>query len=335
VRRANEVLVGAAVLVAFLITVAGSIWLSQARFGRQDRTVEARFRTIGGLTSGDPVLLRGVRIGRVEAVTLGERNWVNVGLRLAAWARLPQRPVALISSTTLFGDWGVQIVSRDDLPDDPAVLGMVDEAARAGAERWPGATLPDIGQLTTQASRIAGDIAILSSRIEDAFDSTSAARLRLAFLDLSRLSRSLATIARAQESTLIRIGGHLDTGTAALARGAVAMERAAQRADSASSREQLQRILANTDSVATDLRSIAGNLRTFSSEATERQASFGRIIAHTDSVLSRIEAGQGTLGRLTRDTTLYHESLSAVRSLRELIADMRANPRRYFSFSVF
>ena len=33
-KRANETLVGAAVLGAALLVVAGSIWLSQARFGR-------------------------------------------------------------------------------------------------------------------------------------------------------------------------------------------------------------------------------------------------------------------------------------------------------------
>jgi len=43
----------------------------------------------------------------------------------------------------------------------------------------------------------------------------------------------------------------------------------------------------------------------------------------------------GTLGRLTRDTTLYTESVQTVQELRQLLQDMRANPRRYFSFSVF
>jgi phospholipid/cholesterol/gamma-HCH transport system substrate-binding protein len=334
-KRANEILVGGVVLVAVALVVVGSAWLSQARFGRQDQVREARFRVIGGLKAGDGVSLRGVGIGRVDAISLGERNWVNVTLRLRHDAEVPAQPVAIISSTTLFGDWGVQISSRADLPDDPEVRRQVDEAVAAGADRWPGATLPDIGQLTASASRIAGDIAVISGRVEDAFDSTSAARLRSAFLDLSRLSRALANIARSQESTLTRIGGNLDTGTAALSRTVGALERAASRADSATSRDQLQRILTSTDSAAQDLTAVARNLRGISSAAATQQDAFARIIAHTDSILARIDAGQGTLGRLTRDTTLYAEAVQTVRSLREMLADMQRNPRKYFSFSVF
>jgi hypothetical protein len=38
---------------------------------------------------------------------------------------------------------------------------------------------------------------------------------------------------------------------------------------------------------------------------------------------------------LISDSTLYHEATLAVRQLRELLADIQANPRKYFKFSVF
>lgn len=334
-KRANEVLVGAAVVGAIGLAVAGTIWLSQARLGRSDQVQAARFRIIGGLKKGDPVVLRGVGIGRVEDIALGAANWVDVTLRLRGTVELPAQPVAIISSTTLFGDWGVQISSAADLPDDPEVRKQVVEATRAGRDKWPGATLPDIGQLTAQAGRIATDMALIADRVQDAFDSTSATRLRQAFVDLSQLSRRLREIASAQQENLLRIGGNLDTGTAALARTAEALSRTARRADSATSRDQFQRILSNTDSVSGDLRQIASNLRGFTGAAASQQEAFARIIAHTDSILARVQAGEGTLGRLTRDTTLYTESVQTVHELRQLLQDMRANPRRYFSFSVF
>jgi len=161
VRRANEVLVGAVVLGAIALAVAGTVWLSQARFGRNDQVQAARFRIIGGLKTGDPVVLRGVGIGRVEQIALGAANWVDVTLRLRGTIELPAQPVAIISSTTLFGDWGVQITSAADLPDGPEVRKQVVEATRAGRDKWPGATLPDIGQLTAQAGRIATDMALI------------------------------------------------------------------------------------------------------------------------------------------------------------------------------
>ena len=274
-KRANEALVGAVVLGAMALAVAGSLWLSGRTGGADDRFVSARFRTIGGLKSGNPVLVQGVQVGRVERVALVEGGWVDVALRIGADARAPDSAVAIIASRTLFGDWAVQLMSLRELPNDPEVIRQVRESRAAGGADWPGATLPDIGQITAQASRIAGDIAKLSSRVDSTFDSTS------------------------------------------------------------TSREQLQRILSNADSVSGDLRSIATNIRGLASAASSQQEAVSRLIANTDTILARVAAGQGTLGLLTRDSTLYLEGVRAVQEARRILADMQNNPRKYFSFSVF
>lgn len=336
-KRANEALVGASVLIAIALMVAGSVWLSGARFGRNDILRDVRVKSIGGLAVGDPVLLRGVRIGRVESIRLATGDWVNVGLRFTAGTQLPRRPVALFVATTLFGDWSVQISSRDNLVGgDPEVLKQVDAAGvKLPTGMLPGAALPDVGQLTAQAGRIASDIATISSRVQDAFDSTSAARLKSAFTDLSRLSSMLRTIAQGQESTLTRIGSNIDTGTQLLAQSARNLSRAASRVDSATSRDQLQRILGHTDTVTADLTSVAANVRSLAASAASQQQAFERIVTRTDSMLARIQSGEGTLGRLSRDTTLYSESVETIRALRALLQDIQKNPRRYFSFSVF
>lgn len=334
-KRASETLVGLVVLGAIAILVAGSVWLSRASFGGTDRLVSARFRSIGGLQAGNPVLLRGVRIGTVESVRLGDSNWVYVDFKIRGNAEVPARPAAIISATTLFGDWGVGLASQENLPDDPIVRSQIAEAIRAGSERWPGATLPDIGQLTAQAGRIAGDIALIAGRVSDAFDSTSARRLQGAFRDLSDLSRRMSIIVSRQQEALTRIGSNLDTGTSSLARGAASLERTLNRFDSATSREQLQRILGHTDTITSELREVAANLRGVSGAAASQQAALARIIANTDSIMLRANAGEGTIGRLSRDTTLYNESVMAIRTLRQMLQDMQANPRKYFSFSVF
>jgi phospholipid/cholesterol/gamma-HCH transport system substrate-binding protein len=334
-KRANEALVGVSVMLAIAVVVAGSVWLSQARFGGNEITRQVRVRTIGGLNVGDPVLLRGVRIGRVQAIALAKDDWVTVSLRLRGPTKLPANPVALFASTTLFGDWGVQVISHDHLPDDPEVRKLIAEAERVGKDMLPGAALPDVGQLTAQAGRIAGDMALIAARVNAAFDSSSAVRLKGAFTDLSKLSGVLKTIAQGQESTLTRIGGHVDTGTALLTQSARSIARAASRVDSAVSRDQLARIFGHADTISTDLTDVSGNLRTLARSAAQQREALERIVAHTDSTLARLSAGEGTLGRLSRDTSLYNEALETVRALRQLVADIQKNPRRYFSFSVF
>ena len=337
-KRADEVLVGVVVLAGIAVAVAGSVWLSEVRVGTSDIVYEARFRSAGQLQVGNPVLLRGVKIGRVEVVRLdstAHNQWVRVTLRLKGTEKLPSDPVAIIFSATLFGDWAVQVLDRPDVPKDPEVLRQLADAKLGAGRTWPGATLPDVGQLTAQAGRIAGDLATIASRVQAAFDSSSAEKLRGAFRDFSTLSRTLSRLASKQDSVLGRIGNNLDTGTQSLRRFAVSIERAANRADSATDRDQLRRILSRADSVSGDLRASAVDLRELAAAARGQQETFVRIATNLDSIVGRVLAGEGTLGRLTRDTTLYVEAVGAVRDLRLLLQEVKTNPRKYFQFSVF
>jgi phospholipid/cholesterol/gamma-HCH transport system substrate-binding protein len=334
-KRADEVLVGVVVLVGIALAVVGSIWLSEVRLGASDVVHDVRFRSAGLLQVGNPVLLRGVKIGRVESIALAPNNWVRVALRLKGTERLPPHPAAIIFSATLFGDWAVQLVDVRDPISDPDVRRQLADAARDAGTVWPGAALPDIGQLTAQAGRIAGDLTTIADRVQAAFDASSAEKLRGAFSDISRLSKVLANLATQQQTVLTRIGGNLDTGTASLVRFATTIERTAQRADSATNKSQIQRILSNADTAGGELRATASDLRSLVGAARSQQESFVRIVARFDSVMARVNAGEGTLGRLSRDTTLYTEAVATVRQMRQLLADVQANPRKYFQFSVF
>ena len=69
--------------------------------------------------------------------------------------------------------------------------------------------------------------------------------------------------------------------------------------------------------------------------ANANQRSLVRVLLAADSVMTRIQNRQGTLGLLVGDTTLYVETTLAVAQLRTLLADIQANPRKYFKFSVF
>jgi len=185
VKRENEFAVGVVVIAAFTVVVVGALWLSGTHIGRTEAVYPARFRTVGGLSVGDPVVLRGVRIGRVEAIRLASGNWVEADLKIYAGTQPPPRPAVIAASASLFGEWAASLVPLDQLPNDPNIRQAIAEAQAAGSGKWPGATLPDIGQLTAQASRIAGDIAAVANRVQTAFDSNAVIELRRSIKDLS------------------------------------------------------------------------------------------------------------------------------------------------------
>ncbi|MFO7652838.1 MAG: MlaD family protein [Candidatus Krumholzibacteriia bacterium] len=63
-------------------------------------------------------------------------------------------------------------------------------------------------------------------------------------------------------------------------------------------------------------------------------ASLGITAARADSLLSRIETGEGTLGRLMGDESLYAQADSTLMSLHRLLDELRRNPKRFFRLNV-
>src|SRR5258708_11147775 len=190
-RREKEVGVGMVVIVAFARVGGGARWLSGTHLGGAEAVYTARFRTLGGLGVGNPGALRGVRVGRVEAIRLAPGNWVEVDLKIYTGVAVPTRPAVIAASASLFGEWAAELVSQDQLPNDPNVRRDIAAAAAAGGTKWPGATLPDIGQLTAQASRIASDIATVANRVQTAFDSEAVTELRRSIRDFGQIADRL------------------------------------------------------------------------------------------------------------------------------------------------
>ena len=53
------------------------------------------------------------------------------------------------------------------------------------------------------------------------------------------------------------------------------------------------------------------------------------------SILDRMERGEGTLGRLSTDESLYVSLNDAAQALNSLLTDLQANPNKYINISIF
>jgi phospholipid/cholesterol/gamma-HCH transport system substrate-binding protein len=83
--------------------------------------------------------------------------------------------------------------------------------------------------------------------------------------------------------------------------------------------------------LASALWEIEASAKSFSAAADAMERSLGSLA----SVLAKVDAGEGTLGRLVNDSTLYGELHGAIREMRELAADIRERPERYVRIKIF
>lgn len=334
-KRGNEFAVGLAVLTAVALVIGGALWLSETDVNQKQTSYTARFRTVGGLGVGAPVTLRGVRVGRVEAIRLIADDWVETDLTIDRSIELPAKPAVISASASLFGEWSANIVSFEPLPDDPNVRAALMESDRAGGESWPGATLPDVGELTAQASRIAGDVAEVTQSIQNVFDSTALRDLRQSVLDLAATANRLAAFAERQTGRVERVGENIVSTSNAVTGSAESFQRTMERFDSATQDNRLRDIMENSRASTADLREASADLRQLMAAIRSNEASLVRVLAATDTLLTGIQSGDGTLGMLATDSALYRETTLTMRQFRALLTDIQANPRRYIKISVF
>lgn len=331
----SDLSVGVTVLAAVALFVVAAIWLGELGGGGPRTLAVARFRTVGGVGVGDPVVMRGVKVGRVEAIRLAPDDWVEAELRIASPEDLPARPIAIAASASLFGEWQIAVLDSALAPDDPEVRRLLLEAGRGAGERWPGAALPDIGQLTAQASRIAAAVATVTNRVEGLIDSNTVRDLRGSVADLRAMTAELLAFTQRQSEALDRVVGNAASGSDDIARASRHLQTTLGRIDSSTSQGQLTELVTNARDASVELRAASTDLRAVAGTANEQRERLANIVATTEQILTRLEQGEGTLGMLSRDSTLYREATLTVVQLRTLMSDIQANPRRYFRFSVF
>lgn len=333
-KRANDFAVGLTIIGAIVIVLGGILWVKQSDIGQRRSMLVARFRDVGSARPGTPVVIRGVRSGRIEGMELASQGWVEVRMSLDPAVSLPAHPVVLLNESSLFGEWQATVLGRDGVPRDEDVARQLSEADQGGAV-LPGATLPDIAKLTAVAGRIAGDVASVAERFEVAFDDRAAAELRGSIRNFSELSSVLARTVRDQSKNLDSVSVDVRSGVQSLSQAADQLKTVATRFDSSTSRGEVAKVVNDAGEAARQLRQASRNLLTISEQLGRSQDRLQSFLANSDSVAIKINRGRGSLGMMVNDSSLYRHSDSLLVEFRAFLADLQRNPKRYVQVRIF
>jgi len=329
VKRRSEVSVGVVIILGLVLIVGGTIWLRGHGLGGGQRQVQARFREVGQLQTGNSVKLRGVPVGRVEEISLEQRGvGVIVKMSIDENVQLPDDPVVILSPESLFGDWQAEIFPRTRFPlynyaesSDPAVL--------------PGYSLPDVSRMTAVAERIAENIAVITDRVDIAFTEQTALNIRQAVENIQSVTGQLTGLLKAQERTVQGVADQLEATSRTLSSAAETAQRTFAQVESAISQGELASIVDNIDHVTAEMERLSGNLVDVSGQLGSAVASADTTFRSLQVVTNRIQNGQGTLGMLLQDTTLYGNLVLTNKLVQDLLLDFQRNPRKYINLNIF
>jgi phospholipid/cholesterol/gamma-HCH transport system substrate-binding protein len=354
----NEALVGLTVILGIITALLGAVWLSGRSWGDEYKQVLASFSAVGQLAEGNPVTFRGVNVGRISKIELSPRGtgvYVTMDVR-------PDVPLSgdvgvLLGSASLFGDWQAQIVSQSEFPDL-----LFTTAPRRDV--LPGASLPDISELTAVAARIAGDIETLSERIQIAFTPETAVEIRQTIENVSAATDQLSGFLESQTRTYGQVGTNVLASTENIRQATAAAQAGAHVVHGGLRGGDVQQILNNArvasenlTALTTELRGAGAGVPGLVAQADSTLGAFGRtaeslnttiaglqpglaqvgptvaetrtLITNFNTLLTQMSSQQGTLGRLMQDPALYEEFQRLVVSMQRLMADIQANPGKY------
>lgn len=264
----------------------------------------------------DPAYFRGRYIvttvvddaGGMRAGDPVQMRGVNVG-RVSGFA-LTEGGVEI--ALEIEGQWDIPVDSRTRITGIGLLGGRVVEIQRGRSEEDlpPGGTLPGTAteELTEEAQALSGEARATLERIRSLLSEPTVAALQGSARELDSLLVQLSAFTREQRTEIDRLTESLNRSAEGIEDAAAAgpdAARAIARADSAM--ERLNRTGATLDRAA---------------ESLER-------------VLAGLDRGEGTLGQLTRNDSLYQNLNRAAESLHLLTDDLRENPGRYLNVSIF
>lgn len=132
--------------------------------------------------------------------------------------------------------------------------------------------------------------------------------------------RTLADL-QATASVLPASARQLQDAFAQLHLAAAALRRTAEDAEKAKAADALVGALDEVQNSAAALTSAAQNM--------------DRSLDSFSSLMAKLDQGQGTLGKLVNDSSLYVEMANTLREFRALATDIRERPKRYLDIRIF
>ena len=284
----QEIGVGALVLMGLAVFTVGLFWFTGRPIKSSGVRTEVVFANVSGLKQGDPVMVSGVKKGRVQSVKLERVGRVKVVLELSSDVKPHIDASAAVGSTDFFGARFVDFSPGDDqkpfLADGHPIAGTA-----------PPALMDVATGVATRANELIGNASgIVNQQLAEDIHNT-----------LIATQRGLNVLTEAGSGQMIR------QTTATLA--------------------SVERVMAHLDTILGNgkrIDSLGANITDLTNELSHATASL-------NGLLDKANKGEGTLGKLASDSTLYNDLHKTLNALTDLLTDLKERPGRYVHVKVF
>jgi phospholipid/cholesterol/gamma-HCH transport system substrate-binding protein len=305
----NETKVGILAAISIALFIIGYNFLKGNDIFSRENEFYARYDKVEGLTKSKPVLVNGFQIGRVSELTLMPNGQILVQFKINPKYQVPKNTIARLESTDLLGSKAILFDlgnSKENANDGDTLNANLKQNL-----------LEKVQPLQKKAEMIIDRLDSVLVSVNNILNPNFQKNIDKSFNSIAKTLQNL-------ESTSNKVNGIVGTE-------ATKIDHILSNAESISSNfknynTQFTSILNNMDKASDQLGK--ANIKETLDNANKAMASL-------QTAVDKVNTGKGSIGLLLNDEKLYKNLNSASKNLDNLIIDLKANPKRYVSFSVF
>lgn len=311
-----EIKIGIIAVIALALLFWGFNYLKGKNMLKQTNRYYGIYDNVEGLKETAPVLLKGYKVGQVDAIYFNREyapDKLTVAFSVEKRFKIPSRSVASIFSSDLMGTKAVRLELSEGetyLVDGDTLVSEVEASLQ---EQVSVQMLP----LKNKAEDLMLEIQKALEAMQYVFNESTQKNLRKSFesikntiASLESTSSALDTLVQEEKAELAGIFQNVASITTTIRNNNEALSHA------------IQNISAISDSIA-------------AASLTQTIGNAERVFMETGSIMEKINRGEGSLGLLLHNDSLYRNLESTSKSLDKLVRDINENPKKYLRFSVF
>ena len=309
----NETKIGVLTAAAITILVLGLTFLKGKNLFSSKTIINGEFTNIQGLLNSNAVMVNGMQIGAVYGIENSmDMKKIIVKMNLTKEVNIPINSVAYIRPNPL-GTTSIEIK-----------LGNATEYLKNNAKiqtdtsaSFLDAAMQKLDPVLAEVANTVRALDTVLISLSSIMDPTAKNNIQAMLANLSQTSYSL-TASSASLQTL------LNTQTGSLAKTLDHVS--AFTGNLANNNEKITQVMDNLDKTTTNFAKL---------DLEKTLASLDNTITELKNSVAKLNNKDGTIGMLLNDTRVYENLASTANKLNLLLDDIRTNPKRYISISVF
>ena len=311
----REFKAGVVVVLAAAVLYWGISFLKGSDLFEHGTEVYAVYDNTEGITKSQNVTLNGFSVGKVSDVYFHPNNSGKIVVKMNITTDYPitANSIAEIRSADLLGAKEIALVLEKG-----SVLIESGDTLRSSIEASLSESInKEVLPVKVKAEKLLASLDSTVNILTGFLGGEMQEEFRTSFDNVNRSISNLGTITD-------EISLYMSENREALGSATQNLERLTDMLNE--NRDELDRVFNNLANISDTLaRANAG----------EAMRSLSKTAKRLDAITSNIEAGEGTLGKLVANDSLYNEVNHAVLSLDKLLEDIKEHPGRYVEISIF